>query len=93
MIFYRVLCHSSGSLDYSHHVTLADAHHVARGYSASDRPFVYVEQIDVPTDKAGILDLLRGYSPTEDFPAVRSWTLTSRGGLREAANPTEATAA
>jgi hypothetical protein len=81
--FYRVLFDAPGGLDYSHHATLLEAHRAAQGYPRALRYCVLIELIDVPTDKAGILELLRGYSPTEEFPARRSWELTPRGGLRE----------
>lgn len=85
MHFYRVILESAvggAPVDYSHHGTAAEAHTAAKGYADRDR--VFVELIDVPTDKAGILDLLRGYDVAEDFkPPVKQWRLTKRGAMEE----------
>ena len=75
-----------GVVERRHHATLADAHKTAKGYSQQDYHRLFVELIDVPTDKAGILDLLRGYSVESSFQPVKTWGLTPRGALTEAEN-------
>lgn len=86
MNFYRTLLERDGLMpDVSHFDTLAAAHESAKGYSNHERGWLRIELIDVPTDKAGVLALLRGYSP-DDFKPVRTWALTPRGGLKEVAN-------
>ena len=86
MIFYRVLFEASATVrDYSHHATLADAHHAAQGYPKDQRECVLVEQFEVRSDKGGILELLQGYDPFSDLPAAKRWELSARGGLREIA--------
>lgn len=86
MHFYRTLYEGPADVspsDWSHHATLAEAHTAAKGYT--DRAGVRIEQIDVATDKAGVLDLLRGYSVT-DLDPLRTWKLTPRGGLQQVDN-------
>ena len=90
MHFYRVILESVHPglppVDYSHHDTLAKAHKAAKGYSQQDYHRLFVELIDVPTDKAGILDLLRGYSVESSFQPVKTWGLTPHGALTETEN-------
>lgn len=45
------------------------------------RDWVKIEEIEVATDKAGVLALLNGFGGTET--TLRVWTLTDRGGLLE----------
>jgi hypothetical protein len=92
MIFYRTIL-QHGALapqDFSHHATLAEAHAAAKGYDkVNARPHVRVEMIDVDTNKAGVLSLLRGYSVQDGSTepgtvrVLRAWDLTDRGGLAE----------
>ena len=86
MNFYRTILERAGLMpDASHFDTLGAAHESAKHYGTLDRPLVRIELIDVPNDKAGVLSLLRGYSP-DDFKPVRTWALTPRGGLKEVPN-------
>ena len=85
MQFYRAILErtpGAAPTDYSHHTTLADAHTAAKGYQDYDWPYVFVDMIDIPVDKAGVLELLRGYS-VQDVAPKRNWRLTKRGGLEE----------
>jgi hypothetical protein len=85
MNFYRTILDSSlggPPQDYSHHTTLSEAHNAAKGYQSADRDRIFVELINVPTDKAGILSLLQGYA-LDDFKPDRNWKLTRRGALEE----------
>lgn len=89
MQFYRAILErtpGAAPTDYSHHTTLDEAHKAAKGYPDYDRPYVFVDMIDIPTDKAGVLDLLRGYQ-IQDVAPKRNWRLTKRGGLEEFAVP------
>lgn len=63
--------------------TLADAHEALKARKHGQDP--YIDLIDVPTDKAGILALLNddGFAYISKLPRMRSWALTDRGGLRE----------
>lgn len=86
MIFYRAILTSpveSGAIDWSHHGTRDEAHTAAKGYPKVNWPNVRVEQIDVATDKTGILSLLMGYDVSDQEPVTANWGLTPRGGLRE----------
>ena len=63
--------------------TMKDAHDSVKMINKFLWSVIRVELIDVPTDKTGILTLLNGF---EDFKAIRTWKLTSRGGLEDCAN-------
>lgn len=86
MQFYRAIYETTpgaAPTDYSHHTTLADAHKAAKGYlQALNHELIFVDMIDIPVDKAGVLDLLRGYR-VQDLVPKRNWRLTKRGGLEE----------
>ena len=83
MHFYRTIIERSGlPTAATHHATLADARAAAKAEPIHVREYTFVELIDVPSDKSGILGLLRGYS-VEDFTPLRNWRLTRRGGLEE----------
>jgi len=90
MHFYRTLYETTPGAapdDYSHHTALADAHAAAKGYlQAWNHHLIFIELIDVPTDKAGILDLLRGYDVQSDFRPIKTWKINHRGGLVETEN-------
>lgn len=88
MHFYRTYLLRSGLAPentVSHRCTLAEAHACAKAFGKSDWNDVVVDLIDVPTDKAGVLSLLMGGHGIDDLKAIRTWDLTPRGGLREAA--------
>ena len=84
MHFYRVILEDprgGAPLDYNHHGTLLDAHNSAKKYAQRDQ--IFIELIDVPTDKAGILNLLRGYDVQSDFRPIKTWKINHRGGIVE----------
>jgi hypothetical protein len=60
--------------------TLADAQLEAKKLEPVFRPNCVIQLVDVPSDKAGLLAALNGEKPTV---ALRTWSLTSRGGLAE----------
>ena len=79
MIFYHVADgRTTGRPDY--YPTLADAHRAAKEFF--DRFEVLIYEVDLPSDKAGILRLANG-DTSFDWPPRRVFTLSPRGGLRE----------
>ena len=78
MNFYRA---SADDNHYSWHGTLADAHKAAKVWPQCFRHDVLIELFDIPADKEGVLDLLRGDKPMTTV--LRTWMLTHRGGLKE----------
>lgn len=87
-VYRTILQHGAlAPQDYSHHATLAEAHKAAKSYDAlNDRNHVRIELLDIDTSKAGIIELLRGYSVADLADAkriVRAWGLSARGGLVE----------
>lgn len=75
--------------------TLKEAQNLARdGYSvegedgdpvalAFNRFDVIISEVEVPTDKLGVLVLLNTDPRECGFKVIREWELTPRGGLRE----------
>lgn len=68
--------------------TIADAHKRAKDEAPDqgpkfDRFDVSISEVEVPTDKAGILTLLNDDPGTWSFKILRTWELTGRGGLKE----------
>ena len=62
--------------------TIAEAHATAKGGSFN-KLYVEIEEVEVPTDKAGVLDILNTNPGELQFKALRKWCLTPRGGLQE----------
>lgn len=75
----------SDTVQHIYSGTLSQAHHLAKNGKQDGRPFrqdwVKIEEVEIATDKAGILALLNGVGGNE-MP-IREWTLTPRGGLHE----------
>lgn len=67
--------------------TLADAHAEARDSTEPVfRVNVRITEVEVPTDKAGVIALLNGYHKLKGQNLMvpsRVWCLTARGGLKE----------
>lgn len=70
--------------------TLGEAHAAAREIEEVFRPNVRIYLRDIPTDKQSFISVLNHGGPharrakgEELPPPLRTWTLTSRGGLRE----------
>ena len=76
MQLYRL---SPGCGRVTYHATRDDAHAEAKGINWRPEE-VYIDLIDVDTDKLGILALLRGEARLK---VLRTWTLTTRKGLKE----------
>jgi hypothetical protein len=52
----------------------------------SPKPYygeTFIDELEIPTDKAAIVALLNGQGPGGDRVPKRSWGLTARGGLHE----------
>jgi len=81
MRFYEVTYARAGS-EPAFYGTQADAHDAARGHP--DRARVYIDEVEVPTDKAGLLVLLNAPVIARLFPTLRTWRLSPRGGLVDA---------
>lgn len=88
MHFYRVLDidadPAQGLVDW--YPTMADAHRDAkrRFCTGHARSRCRIELVEIDTSKDGVLGLLRtGAPPCDSLPALRTWGLTDRGGLRE----------
>lgn len=62
--------------------TLGDAHDAGKLVEPSFRPDVRIREVDVETDKAGVLQLLNKGTPVVSA-SNRCWKLTQRGGLVE----------
>lgn len=77
MKFYYVRDMSNAS----YQPTLTDAHRAAKKLSYFD---ACIEEVEVPTDKAGVLRLLNAETTNDMFTPLRTWVLTHRGGLKEA---------
>lgn len=64
--------------------TLGEARRIAKSGTADGKKFmrdwVRIEEVEVPTDKAGVLALLNGTERNEK--TLRVWSMTDRGGLR-----------
>lgn len=60
--------------------TLGDAKKLAAAIAKPLRELVIAEEVEVPTDKAGIINMLNG-EPTMGDP-LRTWTVTARGSLK-----------
>jgi len=65
--------------------TLIDAKDLANT-AVVNREAVRVELIEVPLDKANIIRLLDDSDRSREIPALRTWKLTDRGGLKEVPN-------
>lgn len=70
--------------------TLGDAHGEGRKLEPVFRCNVRIRLLDVPVDKAGVLELLNRGGPhamqldhQTPLEVLRTWSLTSRGGLHE----------
>jgi hypothetical protein len=86
MNFYRTYYSRPGAFvglqGLNYHAVLKDAHVEAKKFPKDDWAFVFIELVEIPTDKAGVLALLRGIEHG-NVRVMRSWELTSRGGLNE----------
>jgi hypothetical protein len=79
MRFYAV----GGGGDTVHAATLVDARKTVRERvknPGTDWRDVYVDEVEVQTDKAGILKLLNYEGGTHTY--LRQWGATARGGLK-----------
>lgn len=65
----------------SWHPTLSSVHAEGKKVVPVFRGALRVTEVEISTDKAGVLQLLTGGCPKE-ISRGRSWRLTSRGGLR-----------
>lgn len=61
--------------------TQAHAHDHAKSVHTGK---VYIDEVEVPTDKDGLLALLNTPATARLFPTLRTWTLTPRGGMAQA---------
>lgn len=63
----------------------AKAHEAVKRRAPNMRPLVGLVEVDVPTDKASIAELLNG--GTLDFPeGARAYRFTARGGMQSTTN-------
>lgn len=62
--------------------TRDDAHAHAKSIAFRNEAF-RIELVDVQSDKEGIVDMLNGEPVVK---LLRTWSITSRGGLKEVAN-------
>jgi len=86
MHVYRVIQDQS-TRAHAYHSTMADAHADAKMRGAALYPMLRIELFDIPTDKMAILRLLNSETPDEcGLNPIRTWAITSRGGLLEVAN-------
>lgn len=74
MKFYHV----TDTINQEWHGTLAEAHAYAKKLSRFE---VSITEVEVATDKAGVLYLLKHGTPLQT--SGRVWVLTNRGGLKE----------
>lgn len=59
--------------------TLKEAHTFAKNLPRD--PHIRIEQVDIPTNKDGILKILNVDLQPSDVTSLRVWGLTPRGGL------------
>jgi hypothetical protein len=90
MNIYSFRDYAENHLGATYHGTLADAQ--AQGKKIEDvfRVNARICLLEIPTDKAGILELLNHGGPHQRFVAhetalepLRSWSMTTRGGVKE----------
>lgn len=62
--------------------TIAAAHKAAKS-GHFNKLDVQIDEVEVPTDKTGVLQLLTDDPAKMEFKVLRSWQLTARGGLEE----------
>lgn len=67
-------------LIHTYHGTLKDAHDEAKHLNVALE--ARVEQVDVPVDKASLIELLNG----ADLVVQKTWRLSARGGMVECEN-------
>jgi hypothetical protein len=63
--------------------THAEAHDAAK--LVTPRSAAFIDEVEVPTDKAGVTQLLNTPQGQRFYPTLRSWSLSVRGGLVVAA--------
>lgn len=80
MRFYEVTNAVTGAVKF--YGTMAYAHDEARSIDAPGNR-VFIDLVEVPTDKDGLLALLNAPSTARIFPTIQSWNLTARGGMTE----------
>lgn len=66
---------------------LAEVRQQARLMAAGSRQFARITLVDVPSDKAAVLELLNGRKPAKKV--LRRWRLSSRGALIEMSDTEE----
>lgn len=80
MLFYRITSDCNEGVLFRG--TLGAAHKDARRlYAKHQWPMVYIEEVDILTKKQNIVDILNGDIPLHVIK--RSWSITTRGGLKE----------
>lgn len=81
MNIYRV-SHAANGYEPTYYGTLKDAHvEMKKIATVNCKP--WVDLIDFPTDKVGLLAVLNHNLVAAGVSAIRSWDLTNRGGLVE----------
>lgn len=82
MLFYRICSDSSPDEPLGWAGDFAGAKKLT--YTFKHNTDLYVDLVDIPTDKQGILSLLNTGPPTSRYLVVkRTWRVTPRGGLKE----------
>ena len=86
----RPLVVDEAEVVYCANLSGADGAH-EKAKSMIPKPYtaeIYIDELEIPTDKAAIIQILNGGPPVEPLaPVVRSWTLSPRGGLQETEKP------
>lgn len=80
MQFYKLI-NGEPDTDAVYYGVIKEAHNAAK--ESPYRLLARIELVEVPTDKEGVLELLNGSVPEK---VLRTWRLTSRGGLLEITN-------
>jgi hypothetical protein len=85
MNVYRVFAEQpdTNRAPFGFYGVLKEAHEAAKGYQPYLRDYTRIELVDVDTSKAGVLRILSGDA---QYTVLRTWCLTSRGGLKEVSN-------
>ena len=85
MLFYRVYSESTPTDTFSWAADFSTAKKYASIHK--NYPDIYVDLVDVPTDKKAMLQLLNTGNRSTEYAVKRSWELSPRGGLLEVPVP------
>lgn len=84
MQIYRIFDSALSDQQAQYEGTMSCAHEFAK--TIVNRPDARIEMVEAPNDKGAILLYLNGEVNQLGLQVLKSWALTSRGGLKEIPN-------